>query len=297
MRGWYSFGFYPSFHVPLVLRQHLACLAYFNLVVWPKPQFTQDHDVMEYMNSFDSYCRGFFLHGPSFYKCWGDCGNRWLKYTETGHLSDSEEPFVQWMSSGEDICVAWVSSHVPWTHSEWPFHRLSFVTKVLIFLGTDYTSVYMYQDLSPFMWYVSGPFPFYENYTGFLHFCPPGGGFPLTTVFQGHPWVGLQYIIQSLLTCFIILCKPSGEQAVFPLLSSLFWGLPVKHSCGSRWHGEVVGVSTMGVWATCCTICSYLQSDLIYTISIWQWNSDVYFQFYGLADHIAFSSWWAICAT
>lgn len=86
-------------------------------------------------------------------KCWGDWGNRRLKYTETGHLSDSEEPFVQWMSSGEDICVAWVSSHVPWTHSEWPFRSLSFVTKVLIFLGTDYTSVYMYQDLSPFMWY------------------------------------------------------------------------------------------------------------------------------------------------
>lgn len=176
-----------------------------------------------------------------------DWGNRWPKYTKTVisftwllRASCRECSLVR-ISVGHGYVHTYSeltlsgSSRCCLCHQR--FNLI--VSDLLLMLATDYKSVCIYQDLSPSMWY--------RQLQVFPEFLPPGG-FPLPTVFQGYPWVRLQYIVPSHLTCFSVLCRPC-----FPLLSSLIMGSSLCGIGGGRgWCGAAVGVSTMGVRATCC---------------------------------------------
>lgn len=149
------------------------------------------------------------------------------------HPSDYWKPFVPWMLFGKDICGTWMSSHILQTHSEWLILCQQYFNLSLPLFLTSY--------LPTSDWLISidviGFFSFHVIWTlTCISWVSEQGRFPLTIIFQGHPWVELQYILHLLLTCFSILCKSPTNQAILAP-TPLFIGyraLPLRRRCGLR---------------------------------------------------------------
>lgn len=125
-------------------------------------------------------------------------------------------------------------------------------------------------------------------------------GFPLPLTFR----VSLEWVHNLLSTDFwLSWAYYVGNQAM--LFPSLFPGcreLRMRRLCGSRQMCWGCGSKCRGSMSHLLYNLLFLLTcacmlDLVYTISIWPWNSALYFKFDSSAGHIALSLWWVVCVT